>query len=79
MQGLFGAFQTVVNPKDEVLVFSPYWTPIKDLIFKLRRNSRFGIDYSCSKRWNIQHFGALLFPQKLGQFISTHHKKIRPE
>lgn len=32
MQGLFGAFQSVVNPGDEVLVFSPYWTPIKDLI-----------------------------------------------
>jgi aspartate aminotransferase len=32
MQGLFGAFQSTVNPGDEVLVFSPYWTPIKDLI-----------------------------------------------
>ncbi len=32
MQGLFGAFQSVVNPGDEVLVLSPYWTPIKDLI-----------------------------------------------
>ncbi len=32
MQGLFGAFQSVVNPVEEVLVFSPYWTPIKDLI-----------------------------------------------
>lgn len=32
MQGLFGAFQSVVNPGDEVLVFSPYWTPIKDLL-----------------------------------------------
>jgi aspartate aminotransferase len=32
MQGLFGAFQSVVNPHQEVLVFSPYWTPIKDLI-----------------------------------------------
>lgn len=32
MQGLYGAFQSVVNPGDEVLVFSPYWTPIKDLI-----------------------------------------------
>ncbi len=32
MQGLFGAFQSVVDPHDEVLVFSPYWTPIKDLI-----------------------------------------------
>jgi aspartate/methionine/tyrosine aminotransferase len=32
MQGLFGAFQSVVNPGDEVLVFSPYWTPIKDLV-----------------------------------------------
>lgn len=32
MQGLFGAFQSVVDPGDEVLVLSPYWTPIKDLI-----------------------------------------------
>lgn len=32
MQGLFGAFQSTINPGDEVLVFSPFWTPIKDLI-----------------------------------------------
>ena len=32
MQGLFGAFQSVVNRGEEVLVFSPFWTPIKDLI-----------------------------------------------
>ena len=32
MQGLFGSFQSVVNPGDDVLVFSPYWTPIKDLV-----------------------------------------------
>jgi aspartate aminotransferase len=32
MQGLYGAFQSTVNPGDEVLMFSPFWTPIKDLI-----------------------------------------------
>jgi aspartate aminotransferase len=32
MQGLFGAFQSTVNSGDEVLVFSPFWTPIKDLV-----------------------------------------------
>ena len=32
MQGLFGSFQSVLDPGDEVLMFSPYWTPIKDLI-----------------------------------------------
>ena len=32
MHGLFGSFQSVVDPGEEVLVFSPYWTPIKDLI-----------------------------------------------
>lgn len=32
MQGLFGAFQSTINPGDEVLLFSPYWTPIKDLV-----------------------------------------------
>jgi aspartate aminotransferase len=32
MQGLFGAFQVTLDPGDEALLFSPYWTPIKDLI-----------------------------------------------
>jgi aspartate aminotransferase len=32
MQGLFAAFQSIVNPGDEVLMFSPYWTPVRDLI-----------------------------------------------
>jgi aspartate aminotransferase len=32
MQGLFGAFQSVIDPGDEMLVFSPFWTPIRDLI-----------------------------------------------
>ena len=32
MQGLFGAFQSVIDPGDEALVSSPFWTPIKDLI-----------------------------------------------
>ncbi len=32
MQGLFAAFQSVVDPEDDVLIFSPYWTPIKDLV-----------------------------------------------
>ncbi len=32
MQGLFAGFQCLLNPGDEVLLFSPYWTPTKDLI-----------------------------------------------
>lgn len=32
MQGLFGAFQSMVNPGEEVLLFSPFWTPIRDLV-----------------------------------------------
>jgi len=36
MQGLFAAFQSVVNPGEEVLLFSPFWTPIKDLISHCR-------------------------------------------
>ncbi|GAC1446471.1 MAG: pyridoxal phosphate-dependent aminotransferase [Pyrinomonadaceae bacterium] len=31
-QGLFAAFQTVLNPGDEILVFSPHWTPIRDSV-----------------------------------------------
>jgi aspartate aminotransferase len=29
---LYSAFQCVLDPGDDVLVFSPYWTPIRDLI-----------------------------------------------
>jgi aspartate/methionine/tyrosine aminotransferase len=29
---LFCAFQTAVNPGDDVMFFSPYWTPIKDQV-----------------------------------------------
>lgn len=36
MQGLHGAFQSTVEPGDEVLVFSPFWTPIKDLVAHCR-------------------------------------------
>ncbi len=32
MQALFAAFQGVVNPGDDVLMYSPYWTPVRDLI-----------------------------------------------
>jgi aspartate/methionine/tyrosine aminotransferase len=41
MQGLFGAFQSIVNPGDEVLLFSPYWTPIKDLVSHCQGRSVF--------------------------------------
>jgi len=32
MHGLYAAFATLLDPGDEVLMFSPYWTPILDLI-----------------------------------------------
>jgi aspartate aminotransferase len=32
MQGLFAAFATLLDRDDEVLTFSPYWTPIVDVI-----------------------------------------------
>ena len=41
MQGLFGAFQSTINPGDDVLLFSPFWTPIKDLIAHCQGRSVF--------------------------------------
>ena len=32
MHGLFSAFATLLDPWDEVLLFSPYWTPIMDVV-----------------------------------------------
>jgi aspartate/methionine/tyrosine aminotransferase len=31
-QGLYAGFQSVLNAGDDAIVFSPYWTPISDLI-----------------------------------------------
>ncbi len=31
-QALYAAFQTVLDPGSDVLLFSPYWTPIRDMI-----------------------------------------------
>ena len=31
-QGLYAAFQSVLDPGDHALVFSPYWTPVGDLV-----------------------------------------------
>src|SRR5580704_16564392 len=31
-QGLYAAYQSVLDPGDDALVFSPYWTPIGDLV-----------------------------------------------
>ena len=32
MQGLAAAFEAVLDPGDEIMVFSPYWTPIGEMI-----------------------------------------------
>jgi aspartate/methionine/tyrosine aminotransferase len=32
MQGLFAGFAALLDPGDECLMFSPYWTPVADLI-----------------------------------------------
>lgn len=32
MQGLYSAFQSVLDAGDDALIFSPYWTPISDLV-----------------------------------------------
>jgi len=29
---LYAAFQTVLDPADDMLLFSPYWTPIRDMV-----------------------------------------------
>jgi aspartate/methionine/tyrosine aminotransferase len=52
MQGLFGAFQSVINKDDEVLVFSPYWTPIRDLI-RLTRGDIVTVD---TRRARVEGF-----------------------
>ena len=39
MHGLFSSFQCALDGGDEVLMFSPYWTPIRDLIAYVQATS----------------------------------------
>lgn len=67
MQGLFGAFQSVINPGDEVVLFSPYWTPIKDLIAH------------CQGRTVLvptKEARAEGFQKTLGRYVSEHTRAI---
>jgi len=67
MQGLFGAFQSVVNPGDEVLLFSPYWTPIKDLISHCQGHSVFVPTHEAREKG---------FQQTLARYSSERTKAI---
>ncbi len=67
MQGLFGAFQSTVNPGDEVLLFSPYWTPIKDLIAHCEGKAVF------VPTTEAREFG---FEKTLGRYTSNRTKAI---
>jgi aspartate/methionine/tyrosine aminotransferase len=67
MQGLFGAFQSIVNPGDEVLLFSPYWTPIKDLVAHCQGRSVF-VPTSEARE--------LGFQQTLARYATEHTRAI---
>jgi aspartate/methionine/tyrosine aminotransferase len=67
MQGLFGAFQSVVNPGDEVLLFSPYWTPIKDLVSHCQAKSVLVPTAEARERG---------FQQTLNRYVSGNTKAI---
>lgn len=53
MQALFAAFQSSVNPGDEVLMYSPYWTPVRDLI-GLTRGTPVLVDTMRARREGIR-------------------------
>ena len=36
MQGLAAAFESVLDPGEEIMVFSPYWTPIGEMILMVK-------------------------------------------
>jgi aspartate/methionine/tyrosine aminotransferase len=67
MQALFGAFQSIVNPGDEVLLFSPYWTPIKDLVAHCQGRSVF-VPTSEARE--------LGFPQTLARYATDRTRAI---
>jgi hypothetical protein len=85
MQALFGAFQSIVNPGDEVLVFSPYWTPIKRSRFTLPGPHRFRANRGSTRarfstntrtlRNRSNHARSITTLHKIRVALSSHRKK----
>jgi len=64
---LYVSFQAVLNPGDDVLLFSPYWTPIRDMIIGAEARALL-VPTSSARRNGIT--------QTLEQFSTAHTRAI---
>ena len=53
------AFQAVLNPGDDVLLFSPYWTPIRDMVTGAEARRAAGADSNGAQKRANQNAGAV--------------------
>ena len=63
MQGLYAAFQCVLNAGDDALIFSPYWTPISDLVLGAQARPLL-VPTITARRNGIRGFTAEVLPEK---------------
>ncbi len=71
IQGLEAAFEATLDPGDDILVFSPYWTPIGDMIAMVGANSIL-VPVEELQRSGIQHvLQACLTPATRAIYYNT--------
>ena len=70
-QGLYAAFQSVLDPGDDALVFSPYWTPIGDLVTGAQARPLLVPSDHRTAQWDSQNTGAVLHAAGARRFTTT--------
>ena len=77
-QALYAAFQSVLDPGDDALVFSPYWTPIGDLVTGDAGASAAGAHHHRAAQWDPQNARAVLHAQDARHLLQHSAESQRP-
>ena len=77
-QGLYAAFQSVLDPGDDALVFSPYWTPIGDLVTGSAGPAAAGAQRHGAAQRDSQHPGTVLHAARPRHLLQHSAEPQRP-
>ncbi len=77
-QGLYAAFQCVLDPGDDALVFSPYWTPIGDLVTGAQARPLLVPTITRATQWDPQDAGAVFYAAERGHLLQHAAESERP-
>ncbi len=74
---LYAAFQAVLDPGDDMLLFSPYWTPIRDMVTGAQARPLLIPHGKRSSQWPYQSPGAVFHGPYQGHLLQHAAESLR--